>query len=425
VTLTDHHRPDLDLAALVEDYRVHRDVYLDPRVFEVEMDRIFSTTWVYVAHTSELPQAGDYKTTTIGRAPVIVTRAEDGAIHVLYNRCSHRAATVCQDPCGNSSYFRCAYHGWTFRNDGSLIGATFSDGYGSSFDRTRFGLGVVPRVDVYRGFIFASMAAEGPSLVEHLGNAREFIDFRCDAAPEGELVLRSGTHRYSYPFNWKLQLENGVDAYHGNFVHQGYFSRIPAMSQVQFAKGQSVGVSVDLGNGHGLLDSRDDLGELMGLVSGFGPGADEYRRRLLERVGEDRFAEIQRSSGEALNLSVFPNLLLIGVQVRVVFPRAVDYTEIELYPTFLAGAPPEYNEARLRAHEGFYGPAGGGAPDDLEIFRRVAEGMKVPGMEWVDLSRGRFREREEADGRRVGHVTDEVPQRAFYRQWRRSMVGQA
>jgi phenylpropionate dioxygenase-like ring-hydroxylating dioxygenase large terminal subunit len=422
MTVTDRHASGVDLGALVEDGRVHRDVYVDPGIFELELDRIFSTTWVYVAHASEIPQPGDYKTTTIGRAPVIVTRAEDGHVHVVYNRCSHRAATVCQDPCGNASYFRCAYHGWTFRNDGSLIGATFSDGYGPDFDKTRFGLTPVARVDSYRGFIFASLAPEGPTLLEHLGHAKEFIDLRCDAAPDGELVLRNGTHRYSYPFNWKLQLENGVDAYHGNFVHQGYFSRIPAMSQVQFATSRSVGVSVDLGNGHALLDSRDDLGDLLGMASGFGPGAEEYRRRLLENVGEDRFAELQRSTGEALNLSVFPNLLLIGVQVRVVFPRAVDYTEIELFPTFLAGAPDEYNEARLRGHEGFYGPAGGGAPDDLEIFRRVATGMAVPEVEWVDLSRGLFRERVEPDGRRVGHVTDEVPQRALYRQWRRHMV---
>lgn len=421
MTVTDRDAP-FDVSALAADDRVHRDIYVDPRVFELEMERIFATTWVYVAHTSEIPEPGDYKTTTIGRAPVIVTRSEDGGIHVLYNRCSHRAATVCQDPCGNSSYFRCAYHGWTFRNDGGLIGATFSDGYGPGFDKSRFGLTALPRVDSYRGFIFASMAAEGPSLTDHLGHAKEFIDLRCDAAPGGELLLRSGTHRYSYPFNWKLQLENGVDAYHGNFVHQGYFNRIPAMSQVQFATARSVGVSVDLGNGHGLLDSRDDLGDLLGMASSFGPGAEEYRRRLLARVGEDRFAELQRSTGEALNLSVFPNLLLIGVQVRVVFPRAVDYTEIELYPTFLAAAPEEYNEARLRAHEGFYGPAGGGAPDDLEIFRRVAAGIAVPDVEWVDLSRGLHRERVEPDGRRVGHVTDEVPQRAFYRQWRRQMA---
>lgn len=197
-----------------QDDRIHRSVYTDAQIFELEMERIFGQTWLYVGHESEIDEPGDYKTTHMGLQPVIVSRSEDGGIHVLYNRCTHRSATVCQYERGNSSFFRCDYHGWTFRNDGTVIGQTFASGYDPrDCDRADFNLVAVPRVDRYRGMIFASMAEEGPSLEDHLGNAKEFIDLFVDLSPVGEIEVNAGTHRYTYGGNWKLQSENGVDGY--------------------------------------------------------------------------------------------------------------------------------------------------------------------------------------------------------------------
>jgi hypothetical protein len=87
--------------------------------------------------------------------------------------------------------------------------------------------------------------------------------------------------------------------------------------------------------------------------------------------------------------------------------------------------PDEINTARLRAHEAFYGSAGGGAPDDVEMFNRCSDGLRVKGAEWLELSRGIEREKIGADGIRVGHITDETPQRAFYRRWKALMCAAA
>src|SRR5579884_2824017 len=146
----------------VDDYvredRVHGRVYYDPAIFELEMERIFGRCWVYVAHETEISEPGDYRATTIGLQPVIVTRdADSGAIQVLYNRCRQRAATVCQDEAGTAHYFRCAYHGWTYNNRGELIGVPYRQGYGPAFTSAEYGLVRVPRVASYRGFIFASL----------------------------------------------------------------------------------------------------------------------------------------------------------------------------------------------------------------------------------------------------------------------------
>ncbi|HVM41102.1 MAG TPA: aromatic ring-hydroxylating dioxygenase subunit alpha [Acidimicrobiia bacterium] len=412
--------------------RVHRTIYTDPRVFDAEMDRIFGTTWLYVGHESEITSAGDYKTTYMGRQPVIVSRAEDGSVHVLYNRCTHRAATVCQSERGNSSFFRCDYHGWTFRNDGTIIGQTFASGYDPrDCERAEFNLVAVPRVESYRGMIFASMAADGPTLDEHLGNAKEFIDLFMDLSPVGEIEVNTGVHRYTYGANWKLQSENGVDGYHPNFVHQAFLASTNRMTgamgdlAMKLFHDSSPGRSADLGNGHGLLDSRPNVQPLLKEMLPTTEQGRAYLKVLADRLGsEERALEVASTNGAGgFNLMIFPNLLMIGVQIRVVHPRSVDRTDVELYATTLKGMPEEMNAGRLRGHEAFYGPAGGGAPDDLEMFERVQEGLKVSAVEWLPLIRGLRRGTVDERGIDWGHVTDEQSQRAFHRQWVRVMEG--
>jgi nitrite reductase/ring-hydroxylating ferredoxin subunit len=416
-----------DFGPLVTDRAVHRRVYVDPAVFDAEMARIFGRVWVYVGHESEVREPGDYKTSWIGRQPVILTRDEDHRLHVLFNRCTHRAATICQQREGTANYFRCGYHGWTFRNDGTLIGTTFGSGYApEDFQAEDFGLGRAPRVGTYRGFVFASLAPDGPTLSEHLGNAAPYIDLFCDLAPSGEIELgRVGQHHYGYGGNWKLQSENGVDGYHPNFVHQAFLEGLGRGGlAMQLFHGNSAGTAADLGNGHALLDSRPNLAEIHEKMVRSSPEGPAYLARLADRLGDERAREVVRTNGaQGFNLLVFPNLLIIQVQIRVVHPRRVDLTEVDLYPTLLGGASEQMNSTRLRIHEAFYGPAGGGAPGDLEMFRRVQDGLAVESVEWLPLLRGLRRTEQGPHGELVGHVTDEHPQRGFYRRWRREMVG--
>src|SRR2546423_6712576 len=77
------------ISALVEPGRVHRRVYSDPAIFELEMQRIFGRAWLFVGHASQVPNAGDFVTMDLGREPVIFTRHRDGSLKVLQNRCAH------------------------------------------------------------------------------------------------------------------------------------------------------------------------------------------------------------------------------------------------------------------------------------------------------------------------------------------------
>jgi hypothetical protein len=249
-----------------------------------------------------------------------------------------------------------------------------------------------------------------------------------DLSPQGAVETRAGTHKYGYDGNWKFQMENGVDGYHPNFVHQAFFEiqgKKLGRKVMQLFTGNSDFESKDLGNGHAILDMAPKRAAGNRPVSNLLRGAtsqastDAYMKSLLDRYGADRTAEILAASN--VNLAIFPNLLIIGVQFRVTIPISAKRTDVHLLPTTLKGVPDEINVARLRAHEAFYGPAGGGAPDDVEMFNRCTEGLRVKGAEWLELSRGIERERPDRDGVTVGHITDEVPQRAFYRRWKALM----
>src|SRR5688572_592908 len=139
------------------DGTVHRTVYVDPGIFDEEMTRIFARSWVFLLHDAEIPQVNDFKQITIGRRATIVTRAEDGTIHALLNRCTHRGSAVCTLDRGNAPRFQCPYHGWTFSNTGKLVTVPFRGDYGPAFDQAARNLGVFARVENYRGFVFGSL----------------------------------------------------------------------------------------------------------------------------------------------------------------------------------------------------------------------------------------------------------------------------
>ena len=140
------------------------EIFNDEAVFRAEMEQVFGTCWVFVAHESEMPKAGDFVQRRIGIDPVIVTRDGKGGINVLSNYCRHRGTQVCQTDTGNSRFFKCPYHGWTYANDGDLVGTPhMHDAYGERMDPKEWGLKRAPRVGVRSGFIFASLAQDGPS----------------------------------------------------------------------------------------------------------------------------------------------------------------------------------------------------------------------------------------------------------------------
>ena len=183
----------------------------------------------------------------------------------------------------------------------------------------------------------------------------------------GEIELCPSPNKYVYGGNWKQQIENAVDGYHPAVTHASFFRILqdrvaddPASIMSRFGyDAASPSTARYLGNGHALLDLRHvDRSKMLGagVPPPPPPPAEEevFGARLRERVGEERANFILSfRGGDGFNLLVYPNLILINVQIRVVLPTSYDQTEVVAYPTLLRGAPESVNAARIRGMKTF------------------------------------------------------------------------
>lgn len=419
--------PSIGYDRFVRRGQVDSTVYTDPAIFEDELKKIFYRKWVYVGHESEIPNEGDFRLRKIGRKSLIFVRGTGGQVNVMFNRCRHRGATLCSAEEGTEAKLRCWYHGWTYDVDGNLVEPPMADAYDENFSKGNYSLTRPAGVDSYRGFYFAKFSEEGPSLREHLGLATDLIDLMIDASPVGSITVSKAVQRTSYRGNWKFI---GMDGYHGPFLHASAFEifrKEPTSGLAtthdakQFAK-QAPAYSRSLGNGHTMLDHRAHRlafpDKYLAMLSSK-PGGADYISAMQHKYG-DRANLLITSAGDP-HMTLFPNVHLLGAQIRVIVPIAVDLTEVHSFPVMLDGASDEINVERLRSHEGFNGPCGYGSPDDAEIFERMQIGLQNDADPWVDVSRGLHREQIDEDGSLFGHITDEVPQRAQMQAWLEAM----
>ncbi len=423
------------LAMLVQPDRVHRSVYADPAIFELEMERIFGRAWLLLGHESQVKAAGDYYTTRMGREPVIVTRKENNEIGVLVNRCAHRGATVCAEGRGNTGRFVCPYHGWSYDSAGALRAVPFESGYDKK-NLSQLRLKAVPRVATYRGFIFASLAQTGPGLEAFLGSARASFDDLVDRAPGGELEIAGGVFKHTYNGNWKLMLENHLDGAHPAWVHassvavargapepggpgEEHYYDIAVRQMRQNGAPDAVWEATGMWttpHGHGYMGDyhSDDR-----LVAGMGnPVFDEYRRHLSRQVGENRADQILRVT--LWNTIVYPNCSFMSQfrQLRIVHPLAVDRTVVYTYSLKMKDAHPQMFRDTVAFANVVNGNGSWVLTDDLEVYERLQRGLSSGAVDWVYLGRGFGRDVVESDGVRRGATgTSEIYVRAQMRAW--------
>ena len=420
--------PDSLIVETLNDFRVSGRVYTDQEIFRLEMKHIFGRCWIYLGHESEIPNPGDYKTAYIGLRPVIVTRDENGAVHAMLNRCRHRGSVICRAHTGNEKRFQCQYHGWVYGLNGDLLGiAKHKGGYPDDFDKASYGLMAVPRVTVYRGLVFANMDPDAMDFLEYLGAAKPFLDIQLDRSPSGEIDVTFGAHRTEYRGNWKFQAENSTDGYHGDTVHESFFKLVAEFGNKGGQHGSYTQGSIDdifkhrlngrtLGfeNGHGVWESPLTADALDNMRAG--PYRD-YVDWMEATYGTFRTHEMLN----AMNLVIFPSLAILHGQFRVMRPIAVDRTEVSIQFFKLKGASDAYNNFRMSGYQRFFGPASFGSPDDVEIFAVNQTGLQAEEVEWLLLSRGMGRETMDNMKVRTAEITDETPQRAFHRGWKRFM----
>jgi benzoate/toluate 1,2-dioxygenase alpha subunit len=414
------------LAQMVQADRVHRGIFVDPQIFEIEMQKVFGKVWVYVGHDSLVPNVGDYYCTTLARQPVVMSRHDDGKVYVLFNRCGHRGAQVLTNERGNARIFSCMYHGWGFRPNGDLAGVPMrADFPPGSLEGPEVGMVRVPRVDSYRGFVFASLDPNVMPLEDFLGEAKRGIDELVDRSPEGEIEFWAGCHRYYYRGNWKLQMDNMADTYHPAACHASTVG--PDGRQFQRRAGEEGGAALFFApNGEAVVSQLGVRGFRYGHSSEQslfdkeqkGGQWDEYRLLMVQKYGEERTAEILKNRRHSLTLFPTLDILIAQTSVRVVKPIAVDLTEVEIWPVRLKGAPEVISTDLIKYVNITHSASSFIQTDDLEAFERCQKGLQTQGADFALVARGIGAEIDEGNGVLFGPRSSEVGQRAKHFAWR-------
>lgn len=423
------------LSQLVQADQVHRDVYVEPALFDLEMERLWANTWIYVGHASQIPLPGDYLTTDIACQPVILVRDGDASIKVLLNRCAHKGARLVSAPTGNvGKHFRCPYHAWTYRTDGALVGMPLPGGY----DGTRMrecpagrGMTALPNVHVYRGFVFARLAERGTGFHDYFGDALSSIDNMADRSPEGELEIAGGCLRYLHACNWKMFVENLNDTMHPMVVHESSAGTakqlwadqpadaprpmaveqfVPFVSSYKFF--DDMGVRA-IENGHGYTGVNFSIHSSYSAVP-------EYETAMQRAYGAERAKQILGTNRH--NTVYYPSLTIKGAiqAIRVVRPIAVDRTLIESWTFRLKGAPAKLLERTVMYSRLINSPMSVVGHDDHYAYRAIQEGLRGRGNDWVSLHRD-FRSEEVGVTDQSVNGTSEISMRNQFRAWLKFM----
>ena len=422
--------------ALVRPDRVHRDLYIDPEVFALEQEHFFANTWNYVGHDSQIPKPGDYLTVDIAGRPLVAVRHTDGSVRVLMNRCAHKGSRLVSQACGHTGkFFRCPYHAWTFKTDGSLLSIPLKNGYeGTALGECEAskGLVTVKNVHVYRGFVFARINDAGPGFEEYFGDSLSSIDNMADRSPEGELEIAGGCLRYLHQCNWKQFVENLNDTMHPMVVHESSAGTaksmwagqsadapkpmaveqfVPFVSDYKFF--EDMGVRV-FDNGHSFSGVHFSIHSKYSTIPA-------YDAAMKAAYGEERAHAILGLARH--NTVYYPSLTIKGAiqSIRVVRPIAVDKTLIESWTFRLKGAPDELLARTVMYNRLINSPFSVVCHDDLHAYRGIQEGLRASGNEWISLHRNHDpAEDGQKDVTAIG--TSEISMRNQYRAWARYMT---
>jgi phenylpropionate dioxygenase-like ring-hydroxylating dioxygenase large terminal subunit len=385
--------------------------YQDQALLRQEQTDVFEgPVWNYLCTESEIPNIGDWRTTFVGRMPVVVVRTEDGTIAAFENRCLHRGALICFDNAGNSTDFTCVYHAWRYDLSGNLKSVAFGKGVNGKGGmpetfRTQDHATRKLHIATISGIIFGTLSDATPPIEEYVGPDVLFA-LRRNASKKLQVI---GRFTEVLPNNWKMYAENVRDTYHASLLHVFFATfRINRLSQ-------GGGVTVSENGACHVSTTLAPTEEVDNSYSGMRSVDDELRLSdpsMLETIDEHGDRVRQQIIG------VFPSFAMQRTNnvlaIRQFVPKGIDSTDLNWLYLGYADDAPELRKLRLKQLN-LAGPAGFVSMEDGCIGNFVERGS-VAAPDGVTLLEMGGAGVESQDTRAT-----ETAVRGFWQMWRRLM----
>ncbi|WP_231568634.1 aromatic ring-hydroxylating oxygenase subunit alpha [Rhodococcus sp. MEB064] len=370
----------IDLNGLVDPEGGYNNprIYTDPDLYELELDRVFGRSWLFLAHDSQLPKKGSFVQTYMGEDPVLVVRQKDGSVKAFLNQCRHRGMRICRADEGVSKTFTCSYHGWAYDLEGNLVNVPTEDrAYHNEIDKKNWGALKVPRITNYKGFYFGTWSEETPEFDEYLGDMAYYFDSVVDRWDNG-LEFIGGTSKWVIDCNWKFASEQfASDFYHAPVAHAS--AAIALTDQPLVLLPPDIPGRQFAGNGHG--SGSFWLPELtlpdVHVGQKYTAWVAENQEQVYGGIGRDRAVQVL-----ALHNTVFPNFSWLGQfsTMRVWHPRGLGKMEVWSWTFVPKDAPAEVKATIRRGVQRTFSPAGSFETDDGENWteiQKVLRGFKA------------------------------------------------
>ncbi|SDH84415.1 aromatic ring-hydroxylating oxygenase subunit alpha [Alteribacillus bidgolensis] len=356
----------LNDAMLPDEGKIPTYIMGSPSIHQLEKEKIFTKTWLFLGHESELPNNGDFITRDLAGYSIILNKDKNGTIRAFYNMCTHRGMKLCRADKGNKTHFTCPYHGFTFDNTGELKGVPLQkDIYGDALDKSTMALHEAT-IDSYQGCIFGTWNPEPEPLSDYLGDFKWYWDLLFGRA---EMEAAGPPQRYVINADWKIGSDNFVgDSYHTMVTH----GSIVKLGMVPSSKYSKKGYQLHTPHGHGcnIGMPNPDFAFEEHLVP-------EFKRNL----SDEQFDVL--SNIKNINGTLFPNLsflishteikgkLISNTSVRLWNPIGHDKMEVITWFFVEKEASADWKE---RSRESFiltFSPSGIFEQDDTEVFTDI------------------------------------------------------